>query len=102
MEQDIYLYPGSQSEAHRLGEAALWDASFHANVSCARDIEAVIRVYGDGRSALKPEASQMVLKRWGFKRTNGKRKPMSHPMMPITVILKWTPPWRIWTHLSVK
>ena len=61
MEQDIYLYPGSQSEAHRLGEAALWDASFHANVSCARDIEAVIRVYGDGRSALKPEASQMVL-----------------------------------------
>ena len=66
----IYLYPGSQSEAHRLGEAALWDASFHANVSCARDIEAVIRVYGDGRSALKPEASQMVLKRWGFKRTN--------------------------------
>lgn len=45
MEQDIYLYPGSQSEAHRLGEAALWDASFHANVSCARDIEAVIRVY---------------------------------------------------------
>ena len=50
MEQDIYLYPGSQSEAHRLGEAALWDASFHANVSCARDIEAVIRVYGDGRS----------------------------------------------------
>ena len=43
MEQDIYLYPGSQSEAHRLGEAALWDASFHANVSCARDIEAVIR-----------------------------------------------------------
>ena len=33
MEQDIYLYPGSQSEAHRLGEAALWDASFHANVS---------------------------------------------------------------------
>ena len=40
MEQDIYLYPGSQSEAHRLGEAALWDASFHANVSCARDIEA--------------------------------------------------------------
>lgn len=25
MEQDIYLYPGSQSEAHRLGEAALWD-----------------------------------------------------------------------------
>ena len=125
MEQDIYLYPGSQSEAHRLGEAALWDASFHANVSCARDIEAVIRIYGDGRSALKPEASQMVLKRWGFKRTNfvlantmeswgltrsssarktknGKRKPMSHPMMPITVILKWTPPWRIWTHLSVK
>ena len=70
MEQDIYLYPGSQSEAHRLGEAALWDASFHANVSGARDIEAVIRVYGDGRSALKPEASQMVLKRWGFKRTN--------------------------------
>ena len=70
MEQDIYLYPGSQSEAHRLGEAALWDASFHANVSCARDIEAVIRVYGDGRSALKPEASQTVLKRWGFKRTN--------------------------------
>ena len=70
MEQDIYLYPGSQSEAHRLGEAALWDASFHANVSCARDIEAVIRVYGDGRSALKPEASQMVLKRWGLKRTN--------------------------------
>ena len=70
MEQDIYLYPGSQSEAHRLGEAAPWDASFHANVSCARDIEAVIRVYGDGRSALKPEASQMVLKRWGFKRTN--------------------------------
>lgn len=52
MEQDIYLYPGSQSEAHRLGEAAPWDASFHANVSCARDIEAVIRVYGDGRSAL--------------------------------------------------
>ena len=109
MEQDIYLYPGSQSEAHRLGEAALWDASFHANVSCARDIEAVIRVYGDGRSALKPEASQMVLKRWGFKRTNfvlantiERLGPMSHPMMPITVILKWTPPWRIWTHLSVK
>ena len=71
MEQDIYLYPNSHSEAHRLGEATLWDASFHANVSCARDIEAVIRVYGDGRrSALKPEASQMVLKRWGFKRTN--------------------------------
>ena len=71
MEQDIYLYPNSHSEAHRLGEATLWDASFHANVSCARDIEAVIRVYGDGRrSALKPEASQTVLKRWGFKRTN--------------------------------
>ena len=64
-------YPNSHSEAHRLGEATLWDASFHANVSCARDIEAVIRVYGDGRrSALKPEASQTVLKRWGFKRTN--------------------------------
>ena len=70
MEQDIYLYPGSQSEAHRLGGAALWDASFHANVSCARDIEAVIRVYGDGHGALKPEASKTVLERWGFKRTN--------------------------------
>ena len=51
MEQDIYLYPGSQSEAHRLGEAALWDAIFHAKVSCARDSEAVVRVCGDGRSA---------------------------------------------------
>ena len=64
MEQDIYLYPGSQSEAHRLGEAALWDASFHANVSCARDIEAVIRVYGDGRSALKPEAKSNRSMSW--------------------------------------
>ena len=33
MEQDIYLYPGSQSEAHRLGEAALWDwSSFHCQM----------------------------------------------------------------------
>ena len=38
MEQDIYLYPGSQSEAHRLGSCAL-GCKFHANVSCARDIE---------------------------------------------------------------
>ena len=71
MEQDIYLYPGSQSEAHRLGEAALWDASFHANVSCARDIEAVIRVYGDGRSALsshplwQPQRGKRRLVPWG-------------------------------------
>lgn len=39
MEQDIYLYPGSQSEAHRLGEAALWDASFHAKVWTASSFE---------------------------------------------------------------
>lgn len=58
MEQDIYLYPGSQSEAHRLGEAALWDASFHANVSCARDIEAVIRVYAD-----KQELEESIIRR---------------------------------------
>lgn len=38
MEQDIYLYPGSQSEAHRLGEAALWDASFHANLTSVRGL----------------------------------------------------------------
>ena len=67
----------------------------------------------------------MVLKRWGFKRTNfvlantierlgpykeqlsaenqeWQKKAYVHPMMPITVILKWAPPWRIWTHLSVK
>ena len=70
MENNVYLYPHSWAEAHRLGEAALWDASFHANVSCARDIEAAIRVYRDSCGALKPEASQKVLERWGFKRTN--------------------------------
>lgn len=70
MENNVYLYPHSWAEAHRLGEAALWDASFHANVSCARDIEAAIRVCCDSRGALKPEASQKVLERWGFKRTN--------------------------------
>lgn len=60
MEQDIYLYPGSQSEAHRLGEAALWDASFHANVSCARDIEAIIRVY----LAARPLSSRRHALHW--------------------------------------
>ena len=39
-------------------------------MSCARDIEAAIRVYRDSCGALKPEASQKVLERWGFKRTN--------------------------------
>ena len=64
------LYPYSQAEARRLGESALWDASFHANVSCAREIENAIRVYGDGNGVLKPEASRLILERWGFKRTN--------------------------------
>ena len=70
MENNVYLYPYSWAEAHRLGESALWDASFHANVSCARDIEAAIRIYGDDNGVLKSEASQLVLDRWGFKRTN--------------------------------
>ena len=69
MENNVYLYPYSWADAHRQGESALWEASFRANVSCARDIEAVIRVFGDG-GALKPEASQKVLEWWGFKRTN--------------------------------
>ena len=69
MENNVYLYPYSWADAHRQGESALWEESFRANVSCARDIEAVIRVFGDG-GALKPEASQKVLEWWGFKRTN--------------------------------
>lgn len=48
MENNVYLYPYSWADAHRQGESALWEASFRANVSCARDIEAVIRVFGDG------------------------------------------------------
>ena len=52
MENNVYLYPYSWAEAHRLGESALWDASFHANVSCARDIEAAIRIYGDDNGVL--------------------------------------------------
>lgn len=46
MENNVYLYPYSWADAHRQGESALWEASFRANVSCARDIEAVIRVFG--------------------------------------------------------
>lgn len=67
---ETYLYQNSWSEAHRLGESALWQASFHANVSCAREIEAAIRAYGDGSGALDREASRVILDRWGFKRTN--------------------------------
>ena len=43
MEREVYLYPYSQADARRLGESSLWQASFQANVSCARDIEGAIR-----------------------------------------------------------
>lgn len=45
MEREVYLYPYSQADARRLGESSLWQASFQANVSCARDIEGAIRAY---------------------------------------------------------
>ena len=64
-----YLYPCSQADARRLGESSLWQASFQANVSCARDIEGAIRAYSDTDGALRPEASQSILDRWGFRRT---------------------------------
>lgn len=47
MEREVYLYPYSQADARRLGESSPWQASFQANVSCARDIEGAIRAYSD-------------------------------------------------------
>lgn len=69
MERDVYLYPYSQADAHRLGESSLWQASFQANVSCARDIEGAIRIYSGTDGSLRPEASRSILDRWGFRRT---------------------------------
>ena len=42
MEHEIFLYPYSKAEAGRRGELDRWEESFRANVSCAREIEAVI------------------------------------------------------------
>lgn len=69
MEREVYLYPYSQADARRLGESSLWQASFQANVSCARDIEGAIRACSDTDGSLRPEASQSILDRWGFRRT---------------------------------
>ena len=69
MERDVYLYPYSQADARRLGESSLWQASFQANVSCARDIEGAIRTYSGTDGSLRPEASRSILDRWGFRRT---------------------------------
>ena len=69
MEREVYLYPYSQADARRLGESSPWQASFQANVSCARDIEGAIRAYSDSDGSLRPEASQSILDRWGFQRT---------------------------------
>ena len=66
---DTYLYPYSSEEARRLGESSLWQASFQANASCARDIEGAIRAYSDTDGSLRPKASQRILDRWGFRRT---------------------------------
>lgn len=66
---ETYLCPYSQADARRLGESSLWEASFQANVSCARDIEAAIRDYSSTDGSLRPEASQGILDRWGFRRT---------------------------------
>ena len=66
---ETYLYPYSQADARRLGELSLWEASFQANVSCARDTEAAIRDYSSTDGSLRPEASQSILDRWGFRRT---------------------------------
>ncbi len=71
METETYLYPYSAKEARDRGELALWRASQQANVSCAKEIEEAIRIYGDGESGtLRPEAARGILDRWGFKRTN--------------------------------
>ena len=70
MEREVYLYPYSQADARRLGESSLWQASFQANVSCARDIEGAIRACSDTDGSLRPEASQSILDRWGFRRTS--------------------------------
>lgn len=69
MDRDVYFYPYSQADARRLGELSLWEASFRANVSCARDIEAAIRAYSNTDGSLRFEASQSLLDRWGFRRT---------------------------------
>ena len=69
MEREVYLYPYSQADARRLGESSLWQASFQANVSCARDIEGAIHACSDTDGSLRPEASQSILDRWGFRRT---------------------------------
>lgn len=44
MEHEIFLYPYSKAEAGRRGELDRWEESFRANVSCAREIEAAIRI----------------------------------------------------------
>ena len=69
MERDVYLYSYSQADARRLGESSLWQASFQANLSCARDIEGAIRTYSGTDGSLRPEASRSILDRWGFRRT---------------------------------
>lgn len=71
MEVETPLYPYSKREAELRKELDQWEESFRANVSCSREIEEAIRVYGNGESgALRPEAAQSILDRWGFKRTS--------------------------------
>lgn len=66
-----YLYPYSRAEAIRLGEAQMYDDSFHLNVNCARDIEQAIRDYSDDSEVdLNDGCAEAVLEKYGFKRVN--------------------------------
>lgn len=69
MEIDVYLYPYSATEARSQNELALWRASHHANVNCARDIEEGIRTHFDG-AHLDDSFLQPLVTKWGYKRIN--------------------------------
>lgn len=69
MEFDVYVYPYSAADARARNEIALWRASYHANVDCARDIEEGIRTHFDG-AHLDDSFLQPLVNKWGYKRIN--------------------------------
>ena len=65
-----YLYPYSRMDAKSMNEEQKWWDSFRQNVECARDIEQTItRFYDEDTEQLKPGCAEVVLEKWGFKRT---------------------------------
>lgn len=67
MSEFPYLYRGSFKEAERYGELSRWRNSHRENITCRKDIEAVIETgFNSGR--LSEGCAQSVLYRHGFNR----------------------------------